>query len=370
MLTVLSVAYPLAPVGRGAVGGAEQVLTTIDRGLVRAGHRSLVIASAGSRCVGELVTIPRATGVLDERARANAQALCKAAVERVLAQNRVDLVHMHGHDFATYLPAPGPVVLATLHLPASWYAQGVLALPRPHTHLSCVSHSQRRGFPSAAKLAVIENGVDTEALRPTSRTGRYVLALGRVCPEKAFHRALDAARHAEVPMLVAGEVFAYAEHLRYFETHMRPRLDDERRFIGPVGLERKRELLAGARCLLVPSEVPETSSLVAMEALACGTPVITFGAGALAELIEHGRTGFVVADELQMAEAIGRVTELDRTACRAAAEQRHSDVRMVAEYLALYGRLLRASGAGARCVDLQRPTSTCRPRRRAGNRSG
>jgi glycosyltransferase involved in cell wall biosynthesis len=345
MLTVASVAYPLAPVGHGAVGGAEQVLTTIDRGLVRAGHRSVVIACAGSRCAGQLVTIPRVAGPLDEQARAVARAHCKAAIDRVLAQTRVDIVHLHGHDFAAYLPAPGPVVLATLHLPATWYHPRVLALSRPRTHLSCVSHSQRRGFPSATELPIIENGVDLEALRPKPKLGRHVLALGRVCPEKAFHRALDAARLAEVPMLVAGEVFAYADHLRYFETHMRPRLDGERRFLGPVGLRRKRELLAGARCLLVPSEVPETSSLVAMEALSCGTPVITFGAGALAELVEHGRTGFVVADELEMADAIGRVASLDRNACRAAAERRHGDVRMVADYLALYGRLLATEGA-------------------------
>jgi glycosyltransferase involved in cell wall biosynthesis len=340
VLTVLSVAYPLAPVGCDAVGGAEQVLATLDRGLVRAGHRSIVIACAGSRCAGELVTIPRVTGVLDEAARALAQAHTRAAIERVLSSTHVDLVHLHGVDFEAYLPAPGPVVLVTLHLPAAWYSARVLALPRARTYLSCVSHSQRRSFADPAKLAVIENGVDLDPLRPRAGRGHHALGLGRVCPEKAFHRALDAARRAEVPMLLAGEVFAYAEHLRYFETHVRPRLDGQRRFLGPVGLRRKRALLAGARCLLAPSEVPETSSLVAMEALACGTPVISFGAGALAELIEHGRTGFVVSDEAEMAAAIREVEVIDRAACREAAERRCSDQRMIADYLALYGRLL------------------------------
>ena len=338
--TVLSVAYPLAPVGCDAVGGAEQVLATIDRKLVRAGHRSIVIACEGSRCAGELVTIPRASGPLDELARASAQAHTKAAIERTLAQTRVDLVHLHGLDFEAYLPAPGPVVLVTLHLAASWYSAGVLALGRPRTHLSCVSRSQRLGFGAGFPAAVIENGVDLQALRPGGARGRYVLGLGRVCPEKGFHRAIDAARRAGTPMVLAGEVFAYAEHLRYFETHVRPRLDAQRCFVGPVGLDRKRTLLAEARALLVPSEVAETSSLVAMEAMACGTPVITFGAGALAELVEHGRTGFVVANEREMAAAIRDVEAIDRAACREAAERRFSDERMVADYLALYGRLL------------------------------
>lgn len=347
MLTVLSVAYPLAPVSCDAVGGAEQVLATIDRGLVRAGHRSIVIACVGSGCAGQLVSIPRIAGPLDQAARAAAQASCRAAIERVLVQTRVDVVHLHGIDFEAYLPGPGPVVLATLHLPAAWYSARVLALARPRTHLSCVSRSQRRSFAATARararLTVIENGVDLQALQPRARRGGHVLGLGRVCPEKAFHRALDAARRADAPMLLAGEVFAYAEHQRYFETHVRPRLDAERRFLGPVGLHRKRALLAGARCLLVPSEVPETSSLVAMEALACGTPVITFGAGALAELVEHGRTGFVVADEIEMAEAIHKLDAVDRAACREAAERRFSATRMIAEYLALYSRLLASS---------------------------
>ncbi|HLT36279.1 MAG TPA: glycosyltransferase [Enhygromyxa sp.] len=339
-ITVLSVAYPLAPVGRDAVGGAEQILAAIDRALVRAGHRSIVIACAGSRCDGRLLCLPRVTGPLDQAARTTAQQRTRAAIEQVLGRQQIDLVHLHGHDFEGYLPGPGPVVLATLHLPAEWYSLRAFAPTRPRTHLSCVSHSQRRGCPPTAKLAVIENGVDLERLRPRSRRGRYLLALGRVCPEKAFHRALDAARLAGAPMLLAGEVFAYAEHRRYFDEQVRPRLDGQRRFIGPVGLRRKRALLAGARCLLVPSEVPETSSLVAMEALACGTPVISFGAGALAEIVEHGRTGFAVADELAMAEAIGRIEEIGRAACRRAAERRFDQRRMLAGYLALYQRLL------------------------------
>lgn len=342
MLTILSVAYPLAQVSCDAVGGAEQVLATIDRGLVRAGHRSIVIACDGSRCAGELVTIPRMLGPLDRAARVSAHAHTKAAIERVLRHTRVDLVHLHGLDFEAYLPEPGPVVLVTLHLAARWYSERVLALDRPRTYFSCVSPSQRRGF-AAAHLAfagVVENGVDVAALRPGRQRGGFAIALGRVCPEKAFHRALDAARQAGVPMLLAGEVFAYAEHRRYFATHVRPRLDEQRRFLGPIGLARKRALLAEAACLLAPSEVEETSSLVAMEALACGTPVITFGAGALTDIVEHGRTGFVVADEAEMAEAIGQVASIDRMACREVAARRFADRRMVGDYLALYDRLL------------------------------
>ena len=88
------------------------------------------------------------------------------------------------------------------------------------------------------------------------------------CPEKGYHLALDAAHLAGMALLLAGEVFPYPEHQRYFHEEIGPRLDSTRRFIGPVGGQRKRGLLQRAQCLIVPSLVAETSSLVAMEALA------------------------------------------------------------------------------------------------------
>ena len=120
---------------------------------------------------------------------------------------------------------------------------------------------------------------------------------------------------------------------------MQPRLDARRRFVGPVGFARKRRLLTAAQCLLVSSVVSETSSLVAREALACGTPVVGFAKGALPETIEHGRTGFLVDTVDEMAEAISHTRNLDPALCREAARQRFSLEAMAARYFALYERL-------------------------------
>jgi glycosyltransferase involved in cell wall biosynthesis len=164
-----------------------------------------------------------------------------------------------------------------------------------------------------------------------------VVALGRICPEKGFHLALDAAIEAGTPLLLAGEIFRYQAHERYFWEEIQPRLNGStRRFLGPVGVARKRRLLAGARCLLVPSLVPETSSLVSMEALACGTPVVAFPSGALAEIVDHGRTGFLVKDFREMAEAIRAVGTIDPEECRRAARERFSSKRMLERYLEMY----------------------------------
>ncbi|HVX42026.1 MAG TPA: glycosyltransferase [Gemmatimonadaceae bacterium] len=350
--TVLNVAYSLAVVGPNAVGGAEQVLARIDRALVDGGATSIVVSCTGSTPAGLLCATPRASGVLDEAACAAARRAHADAIARTLDRHGVDLVHMHGVDFHSYLPDAGVPVLATLHLAPGCYPRAVFESARPGTYLNCVSRAQERTCPaSPALVATIENGIDIpEVVRRGA--GDYVMALGRICPEKGFHIAMDAARRAGVPMLLAGQVFPYPEHERYFTDLILPRLGDRCGFVGAVAGDQKTHMLARARCVLVPSLVAETSSLVAMEALACGTPVIAFDVGALPELVEHGVTGFIVRDEREMADAIIAASALDPEACRAAAVERFSSTRMVREYLALYRALAQGAGAAdrSRCV--------------------
>ena len=98
-----------------------------------------------------------------------------------------------------------------------------------------------------------------------------------------------------------------------------------------------------ARCLLIPSLVAETSSLVAMEALACGTPVIAFRTGALPEIVEHGKTGFVVDDVEGMAAALRRIDEIDPAVCRSTAQERFSAQRMAQRHMERYHEIIRAA---------------------------
>jgi glycosyltransferase involved in cell wall biosynthesis len=198
---------------------------------------------------------------------------------------------------------------------------------------------------------VIENGVPVPDQPPAAarRTRGFALALGRICPEKGFHLALRAARKAGMPLIVAGQVFNYPSHEKYFREEMAPQLDPLRRFVGPLGRREKHRLLSEAQCLLVPSLVSETSSLVAMEALAAGTPVIAFRRGALPEIVEHGQTGFLVNDEEEMAEAIRWTEWIDRRVCWERARERFSLEKMLHHYFEFYGKVLdrtRAEGAG------------------------
>jgi glycosyltransferase involved in cell wall biosynthesis len=283
-LTVLSVAYPMAPVKPDAVGGAEQVLSRLDDALVEAGHRSLVIACEGSQVRGQLLTVPFADA-FDATRIMEARAFHRRAIDQALERWPVDLIHFHGIDFDSYLPGPGVPALATLHLPISWYSPEALSPKRPKTWLNCVSWSQHRSCGAhSCLLPPIENGVPVGQAAPvTKRT--FALMLTRICPEKGVHVAIDAAKRAGVPLLIAGALFPYEAHQRYFASEIVPRLDRLRRFIGPIGGARKRRLLAAARCLLVPSLVAETSSLVAREASAAGTPVVAFESGAMNQTV-------------------------------------------------------------------------------------
>lgn len=347
-LTILSIAYPFASVGPDAVGGAEQILSHLDRVLTRSGHTSLVIAREDSIVEGIRISVPRIDGTIDAAKRTAAHEYLRRAIRQALGRWNVDVVHMHGIDFASDLPSAGVPVLATLHLPVDWYPAGALYPSRPQTWLNCVSRAQHANCRANPKLLPpIENGVDLDTFAHSFRKRDFALMLTRICPEKGIHLAIEAAKQADVPLLIAGDVFPYSEHRRYFAEAVAPRLNRRCRFIGPVGSTRKGRLLASARGVLVPSLVPETSSLVACEALSSGTPVVAFSRGALPDIVEHGRTGFLVRTVEEMAIALTEVNHLAPETCRAVARQRFSDRRMAARYLSVYREL---AGQGGRQV--------------------
>lgn len=340
-MRVLLVAYPFAPVCHRTPGGAEQVLLALDRALTRSGHESFVVARRGSKTSGRLLELSAPPGPIED-SRASVYESCRSVITAALESLKVDIVHMHGLDFHEYLPGQGPPVLVTLHLPLAWYPAASLTARRPCTYFNCVSSSQAASFRGPGSLGHIDNGVDVDwyaGVPGGKKAGGYALSMGRVCAEKGFHAAMDASAAAGVPFILAGSVFGYRSHEEYFREFIMPRLSPACRFIGPAGPEMKRTLLSGARCLVVPSLVAETSSLVAMEALASGTPVVAFPNGALSDIVEDGVTGFLVRDELEMSRAIKESRRISSEECRRAAARRFSSSAMIEKYLGEYARM-------------------------------
>jgi glycosyltransferase involved in cell wall biosynthesis len=196
--------------------------------------------------------------------------------------------------------------------------------------------------------SVVENGVALPPIAEKKPREDFALVMGRICPEKNAHAALEAGTLARTRVLLAGQAFPYREHQQYLRQKIEPVLQSQKSdlkhaLLGPLSSSRKQELLAQAKCLLHPTLAPETSSLSAMEALAAGTPVIAYRSGALPEIVEHGLTGFLVDGVEEMAEAIRKVHTITSEACRRAAERRFSKERMVRGYFERYGALLHHS---------------------------
>lgn len=354
-LTVLSIAYSFAPVGPYTVGGAEQILTELDSALMAAGHRSLVLACEGSQTVGELFSISwLGDGLYDADRELWWKKQRQRDLDRILATNEVDLIHMHGLDFHEYKLPPEIPVLITLHLPISWYPPDIWSRYAANVQFQCVSETQRLSCPAElAESPVILSGVVLPAW--TEKKAEFAMALGRICPEKNQHEALEAGSLAGLRVLLGGQVFPYQEHRTYFQERILPRLGGQgagikHEFLGPLAPVRKWQLLAEAKCLLHPTLAPETSSLVAMEAMAAGTPVVAYPSGALPEIIDDGFTGFLVDNVEDMAEAIDHIQELKPEDCRAVARERFSRERMIQEYFLLYSAMTRREMREKRCA--------------------
>ena len=346
--TVVLVPYSLATVGTETSGGAEQVLSAIDEALVDAGHRSIVLAPEGSRVRGELVTTGRLETLFDDEAREAGRVRTREVLARVLASERVDVVHFHGIDFAGLLPPEEertPPMLATLHLDGSAYAPAIFRSSRRDLWLHPVSHAQARTLPRcSALLPPIPNGVATAELTPSSEPEDYALVLGRVCWDKGIDAAIDAAVAAGLRVVVAGPVQPYPDHLAYFERHVAPRqAEGACEWVGPVSGHAKANLVGRAAVLVVASRASETSSLVAMEAIASGTPVAAVRVGALPEIVDDGVTGVLAADARDLPAAIARARTLDRARCRAVGLGRFDRGTMLTRYLALHERLAAAT---------------------------
>jgi glycosyltransferase involved in cell wall biosynthesis len=348
MISVLSIAYPFAPVGPNLVGGAEQILSDLDEALIQTGNQSVVVACEGSRPAGKLVSVqlPQLE-TLDDADQIWCRDQFHAAMDRALATQRFDLIHAHCMELYDYEFPPEIPLLITLHLPVGWYRPEMLGRYKEGAHLCYVSQSQRRdGLAAIGDAPVIENGVEVEPLNCTDQRADFALVMGRICPEKNVHCALQAGTLARIRVVVAGRVYPFQSHRRYFEEKIEPELEAGRppadhEFVGQLTPDRRRRMLSQARCLLHPTLAPETSSLVAMEAMAAGTPVIAYRSGALTEIVEDGVTGFLVDDVDRMAQAIEKVHRISPAACRDAAQRRFSKRRMIERYFDLYRTILR-----------------------------
>ena len=338
-MKILYIAYPLLPVSDASAGGAEQMLLTLEHEMRRRGHDTAVAACSGSQVSGRLIPTgdsPRESDTFEERDREH-----QRAVRELLRQESFDLIHDKSGSFFAGAGDVACPVLATVHLPRTFYrGMDWSSLPANVT-LNCVSAAQARTFADVRNMrGWVQNGMDVERFRLQSTKEGYLLWLGRICEEKAPHLAIEVARRAGRRLVIAGQVYPFRYHQEYFAREIGPHLGGPVQFIESPSFEQKVGLLGHASALLVPSLVEETSSLVALEAMACGTPVIAFRRGALPEIVDHEFTGYIVDDLETMVSAVDRLESIYPSDCRESVEQHFSVTRMAREYETLYRRVL------------------------------
>jgi glycosyltransferase involved in cell wall biosynthesis len=343
MLRIAQVAPPFERVPPHAYGGTERVVDELIRELVRRGHHVTTFASGDSIVPGELVaTVPEA---LRPRGYAgDSLPYVQLTIQKLLARaDEFDIIHAH-LEWANLLVArvsPVPVV-STFHgrLDLPW-AEDLLV--DPPAGLVAISDSQASTHPSVPWAGVVHNGLTLSAAPSRRRRGPGLAFVGRITPEKGIVEAIDIARRVERPLRIAAKAGPSDKERAYHDEVFLPALKAAgslAEYVGELSGPDRDDLFAESYATLMPGSWPEPFGLVAIESLACGTPVVARRIGALPEILRDGIDGFFGDDETGMAFVVERVAELDRDRIRTEVVERFTAAKMTDGYEAIYRRLL------------------------------
>jgi glycosyltransferase involved in cell wall biosynthesis len=310
-------------------GAWETVAGNITEGLVARGWDVTLFATKDS------ITNARLEAVVDRGYEEDPSVDAKVAEYLHISgaferAGEFDLIHSH-YDFMAlaYTRLVKTPVLTTIH---GFSSPKIMPMYERHRDGYFVSVSDSDRAPGLNYLATVYNGIDLSLYPFQEQAGDHLIFLGRIHPDKGVHLAIAVARLSGLPLLIAGIV----QDQRYFREQVEPYLDDTIRYIGPVDVPGKNELFRCARALLHLNTIPERFGLVLAEANAAGVPVIAMDLGSCREVIDDGRTGFLVNNVNQAARVLERLPEIDRNACHRRVAQHFSIETMVTSYERVY----------------------------------
>jgi len=321
-------------------GGTERVVSYLTEELVREGHDVTLFAS------GDSVTSARLVAVSPRSLRLDKRSLDQLAHHILLLENvfrhadEFDVIHFH----VDYLHFP----LSRRHsIPHVTTMHGRLDIPDlmplyeefQDIPIISISNAQREPLPWVNWQATVYHGLPEHLYHFRAQPGKYFAFLGRISPEKRVDRAIEIAKKTGIPLRIGAKIDRVDQD--YFATVVDPLLQDPLvECVGEIGEREKDEFLGNAYALLFPIDWPEPFGLVMIEAMACGTPIIAYRQGAVPELMEEGRTGFIVSELEDAIAAVRRIPELSRKRCREVFEQRFTANRMAKDYVRIYRRLI------------------------------
>ena len=366
-LRIAQVAPPLERVPPEGYGGTERVMYELIVELVRRGHDVTTFASGDSEVPGRHVpTVPIA--LRPAEFKDDPMGYFLTTMTAVLdAERDFDLIHSHLEWSSLLLARAASVpVVATFHgrLDLPWSRQ-LFASPTPAS-LVAISNSQASPHPDI-DWTVVYNGLTLGGAPLERRRTDALCFVGRVAIEKGIVEAIEIARIAGRPLRIAAKIAPTGVEHEYYEEVFKPALEaagSSVEFLGEVTGPERDALLAESYAALMPGSWPEPFGLAAIEALACGTPVLARRVGGLPEIIRDGVDGFFGDDPTELAYFVPEVETLDRRAIRTSVVERFSARRMADGYEALYRRVLggEAGGDGHGLVDLKRLASAQPPK--------
>lgn len=321
-------------------GGTERVVSYLTEELVRQGHEVTLFASGDSVTAAELAAVCPKALRLDADCR---DVMAWHILQMQMVMDRAaefDVIHFHND----YLNFPFSRMSSYTHLTTLHGRLDLGELQHIYDTYSdipvvSISDNQRLPLPQAGWAKTIYHGLPEDLYRYGRGEGGYLAFLGRISPEKRPDRAIEIAKRSGMRLKMAAKVDKVDE--KYFREEIEPMLNHPLiEFIGEIGEDTKNEFLENAAALLFPIDWPEPFGMVMIEAMANGTPTIAFNCGSVPEVINHGRSGYIVSSIDEAVAAVKNLASFDRKACRQVFEARFS-VRLMAEnYVALYEQLI------------------------------
>jgi len=356
------------------------VIYNIDKGLTLRGHRSLVACSSDSQIFGEkFTTVERSFGDYCQHNSKGCTGLKEQHLEKTLNRSMrgdIDVIHMHEWVECLYngsFNPPVPVIM-TLHVAAN--NSGLdnalkcqnIQQRKSFVYFNAISEYQKREYSHLTDIyRVVHHGIDINPT-PTQASPKgkdYLFSIGRITAVKGQDKAIRLARKTGSKLFIAGcvqnkpEDHAYFKSLRksidlcvdisqfdgtknYYQSVIKPLLDSDQQviYIGELKNEQKKVWYEHAKATLFPIQWGEPFGLVAVESMASGTPVLAMNKGALPEIIDQGKTGFVVNSMQEMIGKVKHLPALDRNACLRHVQHHFSIDRMAQNYSNMYQQVI------------------------------
>ena len=327
-------------------GGIEWMVDYLKEGLIKKGYQVLLFAPKPTRTSADLVPVGPSplieSKILPEyemarKLRIELSMLTNMLMEVVKKKKEIGIIFNHtvsGGMFSSLEKLLNIPVFHILHLPL--FKELAKVFRESNARLIAISNRQRNVFPNLNYQTTIYNGIDLKKFPLSKKPKDYFIFSGKIIPAKNPLDAIRAAKIAQKKIIIIGRI----KNQEYFETKIRPLLNKNVVYLGEVSFSKAIELYKNAKAFLFPIQWPEPFGLVMIEAMASGTPIIAYPNGAIPEVIKDKKTGFIVKNVNEMAEAIKNISQIDRRECRKHVQENFTVEKMVDEYEKLIKKLL------------------------------